>query len=89
MKDYVYNGQKYNLNNLEDYIKKDYWDADDLKFDFWYRMHIHNMIINEVLELNGIKSNTIDIDNSDRLKKEIIDKNKDYKPMKLTFNFDN
>jgi hypothetical protein len=45
MVDFVYNGNKYNLENLKDYIEKDYLDGDDIKFDFWCRMYIHNMII--------------------------------------------
>lgn len=91
MAEYEYNGTKYNLENLKEYIKKDYWDADDLKFDFWYRMHIHNMIINKVLELNGIKSNPIEIDNSEKMKERIISKNKNItltEPFELVFNFD-
>jgi hypothetical protein len=91
MADYIHNGTKYNLSNLKDYIQKDFWDSDDLKFDFWYRMHIHNMIVNKVLELNGIKSNPYTEDNSERLKKEISEKNKNIpltEPFELSFIFD-
>ena len=86
MIEYEYNGTKYNLDNL-----KDYQDADDLKFVFWYRMHIHNMIINKVLELNGIKSNPIDRHNSEKNKEQIIFKNQNVdliEQLDLIFTFD-
>ena len=36
-KDYICNGIVYNLDNIWEYMEKNYWDTNDLKFDFWYR----------------------------------------------------
>jgi hypothetical protein len=54
-------------------------------------MHIHNMIINKVLELNGIKSNPIDRHNSEKNKEQIIFKNQNVdliEQLDLIFTFD-
>lgn len=82
-KDYIENGVVYNLDNIWDYMEKDYWDEDDLKFDFWYRLYRHKQIFYKVMELNGknLKNNT-GIDYKD-CTQELLDKmaedNKDYK----------
>lgn len=54
-KDFIDNGNVYNLDNIWEYMEKDYWDADDLKFDFWYRLQRHQRIFYKVMELNNIK----------------------------------
>ena len=41
---------KYCLHAIKNYY---YWDGDDLKFDFWYRLHRHQQIFYEVMKLNG------------------------------------
>ena len=69
---YINNGVVYNLNNI--------WDADDLKFDFWYRLQRHQQIFYEVMKLNNIK---LGIDNEDKdctkeLLEKIKQKNKKY-----------
>ena len=75
-KDYIVNGVKYNLNNIWEYMEKDYWDADDLKFDFWYRLQRHQQIFNEVMERNKmVKSNSTGNDSTDELLKEMKKKN--------------
>lgn len=80
-KDYVENGNVYNLNNIWEYMDKDYWDADDLKFDFWYRLQRHNQIFYKVMELNGKKINNNNIGGKDHTK-ELLEKmtenNKNY-----------
>ena len=79
-KDYVLNGNVYNLDNIWDYMDKDYWDADDLKFDFWYRLQRHQQIFYEVMKLNGKIFN--DNNNYKDYTRELIDRmtelNKDY-----------
>ena len=79
-KDYVVNGNVYNLDNIWDYMDKDYWDADDLKFDFWYRLQRHQQIFYEVMKLNGKIFN--DNNNYKDHTRELIDRmtelNKDY-----------
>lgn len=64
------------LDNMWEYLEKDYWDADDLKFDFWFRLQRHQKMIFDLLEKNGIMSNKIVGDDIEQLKKEIIEKNK-------------
>ena len=77
-KDYIVNGVKYNLDNIWDYMDKDYWDSDDLKFDFWYRLQRHQQIFNEVMKLNGkMRQDNRGKDYTDKLLKRIKDKNKD------------
>jgi len=78
--DYVVNGVVYNLNNIWDYMDKDYWDGDDLKFDFWYRLQRHQQIFYEVMKLNGKNfNNNINYkDYTKELLDELIEKNKDY-----------
>ena len=78
--DYVVNGVVYNLNNIWDYMDKDYWDADDLKFDFWYRLQRHQQIFYEVMKLNGknFNDNINYTDNTQELLDKLIEKNKDY-----------
>ena len=80
-KDYVVNGVVYNLNNIWNYMDKDYWDADDLKFDFWYRLQRHQQIFYEVMKLNGKNFNNNNINYKDHTQ-ELLDKmtedNKDY-----------
>ncbi len=87
-KDYIENGVVYNLDNIWDYMEKDYWDEDDLKFDFWYRLYRHEQIFYKVMELNGKKLRNIDNDEDENdnchdRKQELLDKiaknNKDYK----------
>ena len=76
-KDYIVNEITYNLDNIWEYMEKDYWDGDDLKFDFWYRMLRHRDIFNEVMKRNGmVKSNSTGNDNTERLLKEMEEKNK-------------
>ena len=58
--DYKENGNVYNLNNIYDYLEKDYWDADDLKFDFWFRLQRHQQIFYEVMKRNNIKLGNVD-----------------------------
>ena len=78
-KDYIVNGIVYNLNNIWDYMDKDYWDADDLKFDFWYRLQRHQQIFYEVMKLNGKNfNNNIGKDCTKELLKEMKEKNKNY-----------
>jgi len=71
-------------------MKKDYWDADDLKFDFWFRLFRHQEIFNKVIELNGlVKHNNNEIDQTEKLKTEIENMNKEAaKKIKLNFDFD-
>ena len=77
MVNYTVNGITYNMDNIMEYMKKDYWDVDDLKFNFWFRMDKHQYIINKVLELNGfVKNNFTGNDNTNRLKAELEVKNK-------------
>ncbi len=73
-KDYVVNGIVYNLNNIWEYMDKDYWDADDLKFDFWYRLYRHQQIFYEVMKLNGKLFNDINNNNYKDNTKELIDR---------------
>ena len=79
-KDYVLNGNVYNLDNIWDYIDKDYWDADDLKFDFWYRLQRHQQIFYEVMKLNGkiFIDNVNYKDNTKELIDRMTELNKDY-----------
>jgi hypothetical protein len=79
-KDYVVNGNVYNLNNIWEYMDKDYWDADDLKFDFWYRLHRHQQILYEVMKLNGkiLNDNNNYKDNTKELIDRMTELNKDY-----------
>ena len=79
-KDYIVNGIVYNLNNIMEYMDKDYWDADDLKFDFWYRLQRHQQIFYEVMKLNNIKlgNNNIDKDSTNELLEAMKEKNKNY-----------
>ena len=78
-KDYVVNGVVYNLNNIWNYMDKDYWDADDLKFDFWYRLQRHQQIFYEVMKLNGkIFNNNNYKDHTQELLDKLIEQNKDY-----------
>ena len=77
-KDYIVNGITYNMDNIWDYMDKDYWDADDLKFDFWYRLQRHQQIFYEVMKLNGkMQQNNGGKDYTDKLLKRMKDKNKD------------
>jgi len=86
--DYIYNGIIYNLENIKEYMEKDYWDSDDLKFDFWFRLLKHQDIINNVMKLNGlIKSNFNNKDNTDYLKQEIKEKNKHFKPIEINIDW--
>ncbi len=80
-KDYVLNGVIYNLGNIWEYMRKDYWDVDELKFDFWYRLNRHQQIFNEVMKINGInmKNNENCEDNTKKLLDEMKELNKDYK----------
>ena len=79
-KDYVLNGNVYNLDNIWDYMDKDYWDADDLKFDFWYRLQRHQQIFYEVMKLNGkiLNDNNNYKDNTKELIDRMTELNKDY-----------
>jgi len=79
-KNYTVNGIDYNLNNIWDYMDKDYWDADDLKFDFWYRLHRHQQIFYEVMKLNGknLNNNINYKDNTKELLDKLIEENKHY-----------
>lgn len=87
-KNYICNGIVYNLNNIWDYMEKDYWDSDDLKFDFWYRLLRHQDIFNEVMKINGlVKSNFTGTDCTEKLKQEIYEKNKNQKPIKIDLDF--
>lgn len=88
MVDYVVNGITYNVKNIREYMKKDYWDADDLKFDFWFRLLRHQEIFNKVMELNGlVKSNYAENDNTEILIQQMIEKNKNVKPIELNLDF--
>lgn len=87
--DYKFNENTYNLDNIREYMNKDYWDVDDLKFDFWFRLLKHQDIINKVMELNGlINSNFTGNDNTYKLKQKLIDDNKDLEPIELNLDFD-
>ena len=79
-KDYVVNGNVYNLNNIWEYMDKDYWDSDDLKFDFWYRLQRHQQIFYEVMKLNGkiFNDNNNYKDNTIELIDKMTELNKDY-----------
>lgn len=79
-KDYIVNGIVYNLNNIWEYIDKDYWDSDDLKFDFWYRLQRHQQIFYEVMKLNGknFNNNENHTDYTNELLEELKEKNKNY-----------
>ena len=79
-KDYVVNGNVYNIDNIWDYMEKDYWDEDDLKFDFWYRLYRHEQIFYKVMDLNGkiFNSSNEGIDQTKRLLEELKEKNKHY-----------
>ena len=79
-KDYIVNGIIYNLNNIWEYMDKDYWDGDDLKFDFWYRLQRHQHIFYEVMKLNGkfLNDNINYKDNTQELLDKLIEQNKDY-----------
>ncbi len=78
-----------NMNKIWDFLKKEYWEDDDLKFDFWYRIQKHQILIFELLNKKGIKSNNILIDNSERLKEEIKQKYDNVIPYRQTeYNLD-
>ena len=79
-KDYVVNGNVYNLNNIWEKMDEDYWDADDLKFDFWYRLYRHKQIFYEVMKLNGkiLNNNKNYKDNTKELIDKMTELNKDY-----------
>lgn len=79
-KDYIINGNVYNLNNIWEYMDKDYWDEDDLKFDFWYRLQRHQQIFYEVMKINGknFYNNNIGKDYTKELLEEMKEKNKNY-----------
>lgn len=79
-KDYVENGVVYNLDNIWDYMEKDYWDDDDLKFDFWYRLYRHNRIFYEVMKLNGkdLNNHTKYKDHTKELLEKLTEDNKKY-----------
>ncbi len=79
-KDYVVNGVVYNLNNIWNYMDKDYWDDDDLKFDFWYRLQRHQQIFYEVMRLNGKNfNNNINYnDHTQELLDKMTEDNKNY-----------
>ncbi len=88
-KDYKCNGVIYNLDNIWQYMEKDYWDVDDLKFDFWYRLTRHQEIFNKVMEINGlVKSNFTGNDNTYKLKQELIEKNKGIAPVEINWDFE-
>ena len=78
--DCVIDGITFNLNNIWEYMDKDYWDTDDLKFDFWYRLQRHNRIFYEVMKLNGktFNDNIIYVDNTQELLDKLNKENKDY-----------
>ena len=75
-KNYINNGIVYNLNNIWEYLDKDYWDADDLKFDFWYRLQRHQQIFYEVMKINNIKLGN-DNENYKDHTKELLDEMKE------------
>jgi hypothetical protein len=79
-KNYVLNGVVYNLNNIWEYMDKDYWDADDLKFDFWYRLQRHKQIFYEVMKLNGknFNDNVNYKDNTQELLHKMTEENRHY-----------
>ena len=56
-KDYKCNGVIYNLDNIMEYMQKDYCNEEDLNFDFWYRLQRHQEIFNKVMEINGLVKN--------------------------------
>ena len=61
-------------------MDKDYWDADDLKFDFWYRLQRHQQIFYEVMKLNGkiFNDNNNYKDNTRELIDRMTELNKNY-----------
>jgi spermidine/putrescine-binding protein len=60
-------------------MDKDYWDTDDLKFDFWYRLQRHQQIFYEVMKLNGKNFNNNNYkDHTQELLDKLIEQNKDY-----------
>ena len=78
-KDYIVNGNVYNLKNIWEYMDKDYWDDDDLRFDFWYRLQRHQQIFYEVMKINGKNfKNYIGKDYTKELLEEMKEKNKNY-----------
>lgn len=86
--DYKFNGNTYNLSNIRQYMDKDYWDADDLKFDIWFRLLKHQDIINKVMELNGMVSDNFSgNDNTYRLKQKIIEENRKIEPIEINLDF--
>jgi hypothetical protein len=77
--DYIVNDIVYNLDNIWEYMDKDYWDSDDLKFDFWYRLQRHQQIFYEVMKLNDVKfNNNNHKDHTKELLEEMKEKNKNY-----------
>ena len=82
-KNYIENGITYNMENIWNYMNEDYWDADDLKFDFdfWFRMRKHTRIFYEVMRLNNVNINEDDgkKDYTNELLEEMDEKNKNYK----------
>ena len=76
-KKYISDGVTYDLDNIWNYMKKDYWDSEDLKFDILYRLLKHQQIFNKVMKLNGLNNNNIDLNNNNAeiLKLELIKKN--------------
>ncbi len=79
-KNYIVNGNIYNLDNIWDYMDKDYWDTDDLKFDFWFRLNRHSGIFYEVMNLNGKKFNDNNNykDNTQQILNKMTELNKDF-----------
>ena len=91
IKNYIENGVVYNLSNIYEYLDKDYWDADDLKFDFWYRLRRHQQIFYKVMEMNNIQlgHNTDNYkDNTQKLLDEMTERNKNYN-VKIIWDDDN
>jgi hypothetical protein len=85
----VQNELENNMHKIWYYLKKEIWEDDDLKFDFWYRIQNHQILIFELLNKKGIKSNNILIDNSERLKEEIKQKYDNVIPYRQTeYNLD-
>ena len=78
-KNYTENGVIYNLENIWNYVENiEYWDCDDFKFDFWFRLNKHQRIFYEVMKLNGKLINNHNYeDSTQKLLNELIEKNKD------------
>jgi hypothetical protein len=86
---YRYKGIDFNLDNILTYMEYDYWDIDETKFDFWFRLSSHQTVFNKVLKINGYGINkNIGNDDIEKYKKELEETAKKYPQIELDLNFD-